>query len=109
MSMERRAKHVRFPINKQPQGMIDYGETKSQPISRMMVWQAYARVKANKGGAGMDDMDWEYMEKHQYTEIYKLWNRSPLAVTSRKPSNRLLFQRKEEDNAIQAFQLRLTE
>ena len=55
--------------------MIDYEETKSQPISRMMVWQAYAKVKANKGGAGMDDMDWEYLEKHQYTEIYKLWNR----------------------------------
>ena len=41
----------------------------------MMVWQAYAKVKANKGGAGMDDTDWEYLEKHQYTEIYKLWNR----------------------------------
>ena len=41
----------------------------------MMVWQAYAKVKANKGGAGMDDMDWEYLEKHQYTGIYKLWNR----------------------------------
>ena len=40
-----------------------------------MVWQAYAKVKANKGSAGIDDMDWTYMEKHQYALMYKLWNR----------------------------------
>ncbi len=40
-----------------------------------MVWQTYAKVKANKGGAGIDDMDWAYLEKHQYNLIYKLWNR----------------------------------
>jgi len=55
--------------------MIDYDETKSQPIDRWMVWQAYAKVKANKGSAGIDDMDWTYLEKRQYTELYKLWNR----------------------------------
>ena len=42
--------------------MIDYEETKSQPISRMMVWQAYWNVRANKGSAGIDDMDWEYLD-----------------------------------------------
>jgi len=55
--------------------MIDYHETKSQPISRLMVWQAYWRVKANKGSAGMDDMDWAYLDKHRDAELYKLWNR----------------------------------
>jgi len=55
--------------------MIDYEETKSQPITRMMVWQAYGRVKANKGGSGIDNMSWEYLEKHQYAELDKLWNR----------------------------------
>jgi len=34
--MERRAKHVKFQVNKQPKGMIDYDETKSQPINRWM-------------------------------------------------------------------------
>lgn len=33
--------------------MTDYFETKSQPISKLMVWQAYKVVKANKGGAGI--------------------------------------------------------
>lgn len=55
--------------------MIDYFETKSQPITRFMVWQAYGKVKANKGGSGIDGMSWEYLEKNQSTELYKLWNR----------------------------------
>jgi group II intron reverse transcriptase/maturase len=55
--------------------MIDYEETKSQPISRMMVWRAYWKVRANKGSAGIDAMDWEYLDKHRETELYKLWNR----------------------------------
>jgi group II intron reverse transcriptase/maturase len=55
--------------------MINYEETKSQPISRIMVWRAYAAVKTNKGSAGIDDKDWEYLEKHRDAELYKLWNR----------------------------------
>ena len=55
--------------------MIDYFETKSQPITRFMVLQAYGKVKANRGGSGIDGMSWEYLEKHQSTELYKLWNR----------------------------------
>jgi group II intron reverse transcriptase/maturase len=73
--MERRAKHVKFQTNKQPKGMINYEETKSQPISRIMVWRAYANVKSNKGSAGIDDMDWAYLEEHKDAELYKLWNR----------------------------------
>lgn len=55
--------------------MIDYYETKSQPITRVMVWQAYKEVKANAGSGGIDNMDWEHLEQNKSTEIYKLWNR----------------------------------
>ena len=55
--------------------MIDYYETKSQPVNRLMVWQAYAKVKANQGSAGIDYMDWAYLEEHRSAELYKLWNR----------------------------------
>ena len=55
--------------------MIDYEETKSQPINRWMVWKAYWKVRASKGCAGIDDMDWSYMDKHRDAELYKLWNR----------------------------------
>ena len=40
-----------------------------------MVWRAYGEVKANKGSAGIDAMDWAYLEPHQSAELYKLWNR----------------------------------
>ena len=55
--------------------MIDYYETKSQPITRVMVWQAYKEVKSNAGSGGIDNMDWQYLEKNQNAEMYKLWNR----------------------------------
>ena len=55
--------------------MTDYYETKSQPIDRRMVWRAYAKVKANKGCAGIDRIDWEYLDKHQSPLLGKLWNR----------------------------------
>lgn len=55
--------------------MIDYFETKSQPITRVMVWQAYKQVKANKGGSGVDNMGWEELDKDLSGQLYKLWNR----------------------------------
>lgn len=55
--------------------MIDYYETRSQPISRVMVWQAYKKVKANKGSSGIDGMDWEALDSNLKPSLYKLWNR----------------------------------
>jgi len=55
--------------------MIDYYETKSQPITRLMVWEAYHVVKANKGSGGVDKMTWEELDKNRSQHLYKLWNR----------------------------------
>lgn len=55
--------------------MIDYYEVKSQPITRLMVWQAYKKVRTNKGSSGIDNMTWEYLDNNLNTELYKLWNR----------------------------------
>jgi group II intron reverse transcriptase/maturase len=55
--------------------MTDYFETKSQPISKIMVWQAYKDVKANKGGAGIDGMTWAKLDANPAPHLYKLWNR----------------------------------
>jgi group II intron reverse transcriptase/maturase len=55
--------------------MIDYYEVKSQPITRLMVWQAYKKVRANKGSSGIDNMTWEYLDKNLKTQLYLLWNR----------------------------------
>ncbi|WP_439490780.1 group II intron reverse transcriptase/maturase [Algoriphagus sp.] len=55
--------------------MTDYYETKSQPITKLMVWQAYRKVKSNKGSAGIDQMGWEDLDKDLSSQLYKLWNR----------------------------------
>ena len=55
--------------------MIDYFEIKSQPVTRVMVWQAYKKVRANKGSCGVDNMDWNWLDNNLSTELYKLWNR----------------------------------
>ena len=40
-----------------------------------MVWQAYWKVKANQGSAGVDQMGWEELEQDLSRQLYKLWNR----------------------------------
>jgi RNA-directed DNA polymerase len=55
--------------------MIDYYETKSQPITRVMVIQAYKKMRANKGSAGIDEMSWADLDEDLDAQLYKLWNR----------------------------------
>jgi len=55
--------------------MTLWDETKSVPISRHMVWQAYKKVKANKGSAGVDSVSMESFDADRSKHLYKLWNR----------------------------------
>ena len=40
-----------------------------------MVWEAYQRVKANKGAAGVDGQSVEQFEQDLRNNLYRLWNR----------------------------------
>ena len=44
-------------------------------ISKQEVWEAYQRVKANKGAAGVDDQSIADFEKRLKQNLYKIWNR----------------------------------
>lgn len=44
-------------------------------ISKRMVWDAYKRVKANQGAAGVDDESLADFEGNLSNNLYKLWNR----------------------------------
>jgi RNA-directed DNA polymerase len=48
---------------------------KSFQISKYMVYEAYLRVKANKGAAGVDGQSVEQFEQDLKGNLYKLWNR----------------------------------
>jgi retron-type reverse transcriptase len=48
---------------------------KSFDISKQVVFEAYRRVKANKGAAGVDGESIEQFEADLKGNLYKLWNR----------------------------------
>ena len=57
---------------------------KSFPISKRQVWEAWKKVKANQGGAGIDGLTTEAFEAKIGDNLYKLWNR--MASGSYHPS-----------------------
>jgi RNA-directed DNA polymerase len=60
-------------------GRSQVNESKSQvkpfEVSKAMVWEAYRRVKANKGSAGVDGVTIEQYEQDLKNNLFKLWNR----------------------------------
>lgn len=44
-------------------------------ISKWKVWEAFERVKANKGAAGVDDQSIAEFEADRDRNLYKIWNR----------------------------------
>lgn len=44
-------------------------------MTKRHVWEAYKRVKANKGAAGADGQTVEMFEGNLQDNLYKLWNR----------------------------------
>ncbi|MGW1365192.1 hypothetical protein ACWCQP_48540 [Streptomyces chartreusis] len=49
--------------------------SESFEISKHLVFEAYLRVKANKGAAGVDAVSIEQFEADLRGNLYKLWNR----------------------------------
>ena len=50
-------------------------EAKPFCISRWEVWEAYKRVKANQGAAGVDEQSIADFERDLKGNLYKIWNR----------------------------------
>ena len=58
-------------------------EPKSQDkpfdISKWVVWEAYQRVKANKGAAGVDEVSIAEFEQDRDRNLYRIWSASSQA------------------------------
>lgn len=50
-------------------------EAKPYVIPKQLVWEAYKRVKANRGAAGVDGESLAAFEKDLKGNLYKIWNR----------------------------------
>ncbi|WP_315987597.1 reverse transcriptase domain-containing protein [Actinomadura sp. HBU206391] len=44
-------------------------------IDKIVVWEAFQRVKGNKGAAGVDEQSIEEFEADRDRNLYKIWNR----------------------------------
>ena len=50
-------------------------EAKPLVISKQLVWEAYKRIRANRGAAGVDGVSLAAFEKDLKGNLYKVWNR----------------------------------
>ncbi len=50
-------------------------EVKSFEIAKREVWEAYKRVKANRGAAGVDGVTIVMFEQDLSKNLYRIWNR----------------------------------
>ena len=59
------------------------------PVTKRQVWEAWKRVKANQGGAGIDDQSIADFEARLADHLYKLWNRMASGSYHPKPVRRV--------------------
>ena len=50
-------------------------ESKQYDIPKKAIIEAYRKVKANKGSAGIDGIDFDKFETKINNNLYKIWNR----------------------------------
>lgn len=50
-------------------------EAKSFDIAKWEVWDAYKRVKANRGAAGVDGVSLQQFDQELSKNLYRIWNR----------------------------------
>ena len=64
---------------------------KSFTIEKSEVWEAFKRVKANQGAAGVDGQTLEGFEDRLGPELYKLWNRMSSGSYMPPPVRRVMI------------------
>ncbi|WP_415765005.1 group II intron reverse transcriptase/maturase [Pseudomonas sp. ZB1P45] len=55
--------------------MMSMPEAKSFDIAKLEVWDAYKRVKANRGAAGVDEVSIDKFDRDLGKNLYRIWNR----------------------------------
>lgn len=60
-------------------------KTKSFDISKQLVFEAFKKVKANKGAAGVDGQEIKDFERRLKDNLYKIWNRMSSGTYFPKP------------------------
>jgi len=78
MGVERRTEviQLKLPLSTSSnRGRSKDASTKEIPITKEMVWEAYKKVRSNRGAAGIDNQTINLYEERLSDNLYKLWNR----------------------------------
>src|SRR5882672_8979674 len=75
MGGERRGWVIQLTTGTNQRGEESMDSTKSFSISKHAVWEAYQRVKANHGAAGIEGESITEFAEQLKDNLYKLWNR----------------------------------
>jgi RNA-directed DNA polymerase len=70
-------------------------KVKSWSIPKRWVWEAYERVKVNRGAAGVDGQTIEEFEKDLKDNLYKLWNRMSSGSYLPPPVKRVQIEKRD--------------
>ena len=71
--------------------MIFEEKQKSQPIKKRQVWDAFKKVKANGGSAGVDGITIEMVEGNPRKYLYPVWNRMSSGSYHPKPVRQVMI------------------
>lgn len=77
MGVERRAKVIQLDVDSttKTNRMINQQTTRGIPITKQMVYEAYKKVKRNRGSAGVDKESIKEFEEKLSENLYLIWNR----------------------------------
>src|SRR5271166_3750834 len=75
MRAERRDPTLQLRMLANPRGEEPVSEAKPYNIPKQLVWEAFQRVKANRGAAGVDGVSLAAFEQNLKGNLYKVWNR----------------------------------
>ena len=78
-------------------------EAKPYVIPKQLVWDAYQRVKANRGAAGVDGESLAAFEKDLKNNLYKVWNRMSSGSYFHRPCGSSRLRRTTAARARWAF------
>jgi RNA-directed DNA polymerase len=74
-------------------------------ISKWEVWEAYKKVRANQGAAGVDGQSIAEFEEDLKNNLFKIWNRMSSGSYFPPPVRRFVYQRTMGERGRWVFQL----
>ena len=82
-------------------------EAKPFDIPKRTVWEAYQRVKANRGAAGVDGQSIEAFDRDVKNNLFKLWNRLSSGSYFPPPVKRVAIKKRNGGSRDSRYQDRI--